>query len=950
MARKFLTWNRPALAAAADYLFDRYATEQEARLADVVVAVPGARAGRRLLEILVDAAEARGLPLTPPRIVTVGHLPEQLYEPGHRLAGGLATRLAWAAALAEVPPEQLRRLVPSLPANREAPPGSLLKKGDRNQWLAIGDLIARLHEELSGHGLRFADVIEPAGRAGEHEAGRWQALAAVQAAYVARLTAISLADRQLERLNAIERGACRTARDIVLVGVADLTVSLKRMLEQVAGRVVALIFAPPDLAERFDELGGLITEKWSDVAIELIDEQLTAVEGPGDQATAVVETIADYAGRFAADEITIGVPGPEIVPYLERRLEQFDLPSRYGEALRMKQSAPLRLLTAVADYVEGDRFSELTALVRHPDVEAWLTAVGNTDYLTALDKFYNTHLQAKLSGEPLVVADSAWPVATLRNRLYEWLGRLKGERPLAEWAEQIVTLLVEIYAAQRLDASHTPGRLLLEACDRIREVLVEAVELDAGLAGRWTAPEAIRLLMRQIEEEPIPPLPEQSAIELLGWLELPLDDAPALIVTGFNDGSVPSFVNADPFLPNTLRRQLGVLDNDRRWARDAYALTTLAGSRERLKLIAGRRSAQGDPLLPSRLLFACPSERVARRVLRFFGSEERPDVRRLPPGLHAGRRPPGFIVPAPVDREPITSLRVTQFRDYLACPYRFYLRHVLGLITINDLCEELDPAAFGSLAHDVLREFGVDPDNSRLIDAAAIRRRLDADLDRLARERFGRFRLPAVEIQIEHLRLRLAAFARWQADWAAQGWRIVQTEIAVENEMAPLMVDGQPMYLRARLDRIDRHEGDGRHVIFDYKTSDAGKPPDKTHRHKDGWIDLQLPLYHHLGRAMGITSSIELGYIALPKDVKLAGGQLAEWDDAILASAHETAEQVVRGIRSRVFWPMTRPAPPFAEEFAGICQDGQFGALPADELAWQENGDSPDDDPSSDES
>jgi hypothetical protein len=33
-------------------------------------------------------------------------------------------------------------------ANREAPPGSVLKKGDRHQWLAIGDLIAHLHDEL----------------------------------------------------------------------------------------------------------------------------------------------------------------------------------------------------------------------------------------------------------------------------------------------------------------------------------------------------------------------------------------------------------------------------------------------------------------------------------------------------------------------------------------------------------------------------------------------------------------------------------------------------------------------------------------------------------------------------------------------------------------------------------------------------------------------------------
>jgi len=40
---------------------------------------------------------------------------------------------------------------------------------------------------------------------------------------------------------------------------------------------------------------------------------------------------------------------------------------------------------------------------------------------------------------------------------------------------------------------------------------------------------------------------------------------------------------------------------------------------------------------------------------------------------------------------------------------------------------------------------------------------------------------------------------------------------------------------------------------------------------------------------------------------------------------------VIRAIRAGVFWPPTDPPPAFFDEFAAICQDGQFGTALADE-------------------
>jgi ATP-dependent helicase/nuclease subunit B len=916
----FLGWNRPALEQAAELLLDRYGSAVTADLSAAIVVLPGARAGRRLLEVLVEQAEARHAALVPPSIVTLGNFPEKLYEPQHRFADNLTSQLVWLHALREIDAELLRRIVPDPP-----------DRNDPVRWLGLGEMVGRLHVELAGHGLTFADVAGKGfHRTDTLEIGRWQTLAAAQEAYTQRLEKLGLVDTQLARMDAARNNTCRTDREIVLIGLADLSPAVEKMLEQVGDRVTALVYAPREFADRFTELGAIVPAAWHQAPIGLGDEQLIAVDGPADQATVVVETLAGYNGRYAADEITIGVPDPSVVPFVERRFEQFDLPSRYAEALRLKQTAPHRLLMAEADYLDGGRFADFATLVRHPDLELWLTGeskIGDDTehvagtWLAAIDAWYNEHLQATVDGASLGNDNVARQVAAIVKRVDRLCESFRGERPLADWAKEIASLLVVVYGPRQLDNSHPRDRVVLEACDKIHDVLLQAVAADAHLAGRWRAADAIRLMLRQIDDEPIPPVAGHSAIELLGWLELPLDDAPALIVTGFNDGFVPSSINSDPFLPNALRRRLGLVDNDRRYARDAYALAVLVGSRRELRLVAGRRSAEGDPLTPSRLVFACAREKIARRVLGYFGNNPR-KLRepRVPQGLAAGQSRSNFEPPRPRPLEnPITSMRVTQFRDYLTCPYRFYLRHVLNLRVLNDLAEELDPLAFGSLTHDVLKAFGENSDNSRLTDADKIGEVLEAELEREVTSRYGKQRLPALRVQVEHLRLRLKAFARWQADWARQGWRIVKAEVEIEEGAAPFNVDGQPMFLRARIDRIDRHEGDGRHVIFDYKTSDTGNAPDKTHRKKKVWVDLQLPLYRHLTAAVGIGGTdVDLAYIVLPKDLAGVKHLVADWNADDLAGADEAAAEVIRKIRAGDFWPPVLPAPDF-DDFAAIC-------------------------------
>ena len=332
-------------------------------------------------------------------------------------------------------------------------------------------------------------------------------------------------------------------------------------------------------------------------------------------------------------------------------------------------------------------------------------------------------------------------------------------------------------------------------------------------------------------------------------------------------------------------------------------------------------------LIPSRLLFAADGETVARRALAFFRplAETRTPLP-LPAALATTREHSDIPIPLPQPlTEPITKLSVTSFKTYLACPYRFYLRQVLRLGALDDAADELDGRAFGTLLHEVLQQFGRGSYHEST-DAKEIDHVLQLELDQCVERFHGRYPLPAVAVQVEQLRQRLGAFATKQADWSASGWRIERTEVTAANLRNPTHfdVDGQPIILTGRIDRIDVHRDTGEHAIFDYKSSDAGDAPEKTHRRRDQWVDLQLPLYRHIARSLGIAGPARLGYIVLPKDVTASDFSFADWDEQMLNSADEVARDVVRRIRRQEFWPPTDPPPDFSEEFAAICQDGMF--------------------------
>lgn len=936
--RVFLGSEPRPLRRAAAWLLD--ACETPIDLGDALVAVPGARAGRTLLTELAAEVRERGMAgFLPPRVLTIGRLVDELVETDLPVADRLTRTVAWERALREIEPQMLWRIARRRPAD-----------DDRAAWWRLADEVRAAHAELAVEHLDFedaADRIEAAmGEAPipEGEVRRFRALGAVQRRWRELLAEAGLDDPHEGRRAAIDRGAVRAGARVVLVGVVELNGLARGVLEALERPPSALVLAPEEMSNAFTDLGALLAdERWIDRPIDLPLERWRVVQGPDDQARLAV---AECARRqrdgvlCAADEVVVGVPDREVVPFLVRRFGAHGVRARDAAGTPIELTAPARLLQGLADFLRSRSFELLAAALRHADLERVLAADLDHEPLARLDVYRAQHLP-RAAATPIAsdVAAAARPqspasgaaarepradITPLARALDALLGSLgAGEpAPLAEHARAVRALLERVYAdhpllAAEVDAAeHDAARVLRGAVDAALRAADAVAALPTAVSGGATPTSTIELILRAATSGgALPPAPaahDEPTIELLGWLDLALDPAPHVIVTGFNEGSVPSSSADDPLLPARLRELFGLATDATRHAYDAYALALLATRGGGVTLISGRVARQGDPLFPSRLAFARPEDEVIARVQHALEPEHFAPLD--PETADARLDLPGFVLPTPE----ADQFSVTSFKTYIESPALFHTKRQRRLEPADDRLGELDALVFGSIAHDVLEAFG--RSELRAADAPdAISELLERALDRARRRHFPESVLAAAELQLDQLASRLRSFAVEQSRQARAGWRIehVEWEPATDRDGGragkrcvrfPMPGNQPDAWLVGKIDRIDRR-GD-RWRILDYKTSNRADSPAKTHlvggtRTKaenvvaETWKDLQLPLYVHLAReGLGLEGPIELGYFTLPGDGDPASVQTVEWTDDVIATGIERAQQIIAEVRA----------------------------------------------------
>lgn len=908
----FLGWSRPVVQLVLDYICQNNPPNAGGKLWDLsrlAIVLPTGWAVRRLLAQLAEKAQTHSVILLPPDVMTVGQLPERLYSPEKPPASEPTCLLAWCIALQELAyrdESALRRLFPHWTTSTES-----------QRWLSLAQCLAQLRYEVSSGGFSFHDVLQIALQRDPEfpDRGRWETLDLLERLYLETLDREGLCDVVAARFEARSRNACSLDRETLLVGLVDLPPIVRQLLAQVRDQIKVLTVAPRQFADRFDELGCLIPECWQELPQPIPDDRIALCQQPSDQAYAVVRFLSRLDERYGIEDITVGAPDESLVPLILDALEHHGLPARYGPGRPVIRTSVWGLFEALGDFLEQKTVEAFGSLLRHPVAEQWLArrAGGNVDLLTEFDTWCAERLpllmdECDMQGEKNAVTE-AWLSLWQRFSSQTWTRA----QPISACAERLRDILLEFYGPV-LDASCQPSgndsdvkEETIQVCRAIVETLGEWMQVpqrvQSFLGWQTTPGELLRWVRYHLANSRVPAPLKGPSVEIMGWLDIPWDDAPVTVLTSVNEGFVPSITRNEMFLTAELREWLQLEGSARRIARDAYLLSLITFSREEFHLVVGRQDTEGNPLFPSRFLFSCDDGSMVRRVTAFFGGVEGPP-RRPPRWCKYSPSGEALAPPAPTVIVPFSEIRVTQFRDYLACPYRFYLRHVLQLGTISDDVEELDPLSFGNLAHRVLCQFA----RSQHRDSTAadeIAEFLIRALDRTVEKTLAHTPRPSVPLQLEQLRERLRAFANFQA-FHAQEWQILHSEYTPSKEVT-FTVDGEPITLVGRIDRIDRRRDGSEFLIIDYKVSEDPMPPEKTHRRREEgvlkWVDLQLPLYRHLAQSVTTHAPLKLGYIVLPKDVQQTGLYEAEWSEEELAEADATAAEVIRKIRQGIFWP-----------------------------------------------
>ena len=961
----YLGWDQPLLDGVSAELRQRFAKGSQLNLSDIDCVLPSLHSCRRLRSLLEKNASEGGLALKLPRMMTVGQLTDHLYTPSARLASDFEQTLAWARALKTFSSDELKSLTSGAPPEESLVP-----------WFELAGKLSALALDLSSHQLNFRQVQALATDGVER--ARWDLLSRIRKVYLKELREASLADPIDERSSALVEQRCEAERLTILIGTSDLSDEVLGLLRAVPKNLVAMIGAPEDSSHLFNEFGSVVSAKWKDYRLSMTGEPFCPAGDMMDQAAAVASQVRNFASDYTVDQVSIGVTDDSHVAPIEMELRGCGVQVHRNLGWLIKDTSVGRLLQLTTHFIARGTWQSLAALVRHHHVHQWLTekldqplSHESESWHTQLDQFIANHFPVRVTDAvPEVALDHFPKLSKLRDLVLELLHPFLTEaKTVSDWSDLILRWLGDFFGQQDSTIRKEISDLCLDEPgmnvaypvspfkaddDALPETSEDALthrtrgairaaavflrhvsELSPSLDVTCSGDVALDMLTNRIGYLRVPDATNDSGIEVLGWLDLALDTSPALVVNGFNHPYVPSVVSADAFLPAELKQRLPTEVNERRFARDLYTTQLILKSRRSVSFIVGKEGVDSNPTPPSRLLAAPKREDLPERLLNLLEG-----TRNTVPALHQwdsqvsktrieipdlGNLTNG-VLPA------VESLSVTAFRDYLVCPYRFFLRHVLKLRPVEDTGGELAANQFGDLIHGALEDYGKSDDRDES-DPEAIEFHLKKYLHGYVERWYAKHASSAVQIQVAQAEKRLKAVSRVQARRVEEGWLIHEAEASVGSKQgARIEVDGQSLPIKGRFDRIDvrRQNGCEEWAILDYKTH--GHPPEKKHLKKTAqgvtWIDLQLPLYRMMVPYLGIQedpSRVRLGYFNIGAKDEETKINEASFSEDLMQQAESLVKDCVRNILAGKFEPSNHRVD--YDDYESILQTGVASRL-----------------------
>jgi ATP-dependent helicase/nuclease subunit B len=430
----------------------------------------------------------------------------------------------------------------------------------------------------------------------------------------------------------------------------------------------------------------------------------------------------------------------------------------------------------------------------------------------------------------------------------------------------------------------------------------------------------------------------QANLSILPLSSTRLREFDAVIVVGCDENQLPAFSEPPLFFSEALNRLLHGSTIEHEFKQQARDLSQLLVSCPAVDLLWQSKSSNGEPIRAAawiqRLQMALPDWNLEGQDTS-PGSVKRVGISVRMDGANVT---PNVALPLPLSMSP------SAYRTLRDCPYRYYVRSLLGLRKQHGFDEGIDASLAGQTIHSVLHQFFRALKTHEQTNLAAVaygssdrRVWMVQHLNQTSERIFARFiagdgRVLGV---LRDWQKQIPSFIEWQLQREAEGWRYLDGEIHVGFDLPFTTEHGdlRMMRIEGYVDRIDTNINSASAAVLDYKHQTIKKVRDRAASVLD---DPQLLIY-----ARAVTESepnlpmqgrsvTQAEWVALKTELKNGHGS-AERSVAV-ADLADTAKQSMAQITEDVELLWSRKTlNAFAPdsvcrycESRGICRKGMW--------------------------
>ena len=922
MERIFLGWDTHFLNLVTNYLIKSYVKGDILDLRNIKIVVTGSKAHKRLLEILLIECDKQNLKFIPPKTFT----PQSFFSYVVNLNANLNDSKKTATEL-----DSKLFFVKALKNNSEIVKNLLLKgtsfENDTSSFILLAEKIYTLYKDISASNLQFEDIPKKAIILDYFEDDkRWDALSIIYKDYQKQLKDNNFIDvfiKRREFLNDTKDNSVNLDGDTLFLNIPDLNNVFCDILNKISSKVCHLIFAPKDEDSFFDDFGNVKVNKWLNETIDINDNKIIIANNPRELGKIISDIILKNSKNYSPNDIVIGATQDLLIPSIKLECSENNIDVVSVRDNGISNTNVYTVIELLRTYVAFPLYSNFVNLIYHEDILNYLLSLNKEltkeNILVALDSYKTDHLpylfkdvkdkfshpkndSNKLDEKLLTTNEDI--VFYIYNKINELILDCQKRQSVDKWCDDILKVFLKLYENKKIRKNNEEDNVLLTTYNAYKDALILLKEVKTYFDYEISFSDAL-MLLNLIVKNTIFGIPlTGKEIEIQGWLEIQNDDSDFLILAGLKEGSWPKSVNQDEFLPNSLRKILGLMDNDLRYARDFFMTKSILHSKKEVFFVPVRYEllSEGSNLL-SKILLATTPQNQAKRLLSFYDIKDI-ETQNIEIKEVNNDNDINFFLEPKIQSFDLPKISVTALNLYKRSPYEFYLNFVLNLKNQETNVTELDNLMIGNLLHDVLNTFAKSKIKESC-DDTEIYNFLITTLNNYIYNNLESSYLPTIDIQLESIKVILKNFSRWQADFSHSGWKIIHSEIDCEDFY--ITCDGEKTKITGRIDRIDYNKNSDEWLIIDYKTSKLAMDINRIFRPRlMTWTDYQMPLYVEYFKQTKKLEKVSFAYLNLFQKKSEKYLNYVEPLEGSLDIALEEVQELIRNIKSANFWPPSK--------------------------------------------